>query len=137
MAESSNQLTVPALMAESMDKQLHEHGRALSDLRVQMAEVRKDVQVNAERQQELNGAVKSIAESMSKLAEVAVKTERLQEDHNLMAKTLHGPEGVKRAHDKLRDRVASLEWWVGAVKYVGGPALAAVLAKEALRLWGS
>lgn len=124
-------------MAENIDKSFQQHDKVLSDMRVAIAEVQKDVARTAERQSEQFHSLQSIAESMEKLAVVAERQERLQEDHAHVIKTLYGKDGVKDRHDALDRRVRTLETWAAVGKWVIAPAVGVIVAKEALRIWGA
>lgn len=130
-------IQVPRTAADRMEEQLRNLHEAQADLRVAVAEVQKDVQATGERQKEVNEAIKSIAVSLQELALVADRQERLQEAHGGLVAAVHGEGGVKESLEAHHDRLRTLELWVAGVKYVVSPAIAAILVKEALRLWGS
>lgn len=129
-------IRVPGAAAARMEDQLRKLNEAQADLRVAVAEVQKDVQITGERQREVSEAIKSIAQSLQELALVAERQEHLAEAHSGLTKAIHGEGGVKETLDRHRERIRTVELWIQGVKFVVAPAVAAILVKEALRLWG-
>lgn len=127
---------VPGATAARMEEQLRQLNDAQADLRVAVAEVQKDVQITNERQREVSEAIKSIAQSLQELAIVAERQEHLAESHGGLARAIHGDHGIKATLDAHHDRIRTVELWIKGVKFVVAPAVAAILVKEALRLWG-
>lgn len=133
---ADNVIYIPGPTAARMEEQLRKLHESQADLRVAVAQVQKDVQVTNERQQEVNAAIKSIANSLQELSVIAERQEHLQESQGGINRAIYGEGGIKDLLEKHHDRLRTVELWISGVKFVVAPAVGAILIKEALRLWG-